>query len=651
MCGFAGAVVWDERYRVSPATLARMSAAVAHRGPDGEGLRLTREHERITPDAPQVALAFRRLAILDTGVRSMQPFTDGRRWLVFNGEIYNFRDLRAELSDRNQWRTTGDTEVLLAAYAAWGERCVDRLNGMFAFAVWDEQERTLFLARDRMGQKPLYFAGMPDRAAGGWAALAFASEAAAVLRVPWVCRDVEPASLMSFLRWGCVTTPFTVFDGMNQLAAGTSLTNRPAPDGRASEIEGGRYFDAGLPPLGVCPADEAVGNPVAVTRAAVRAAVARQLISDVPVGCFLSGGVDSSAVAAAMVAAVGDPRQVRTFSVGFADPRYDERRHAAAVAAHLGTTHLSAEVRPDAAADLPKLAAAYGEPFADSSALPTFYLSRFARDHVKVALSGDGGDELFGGYDRYRAVRWAARLTGPAGRLAAAVGRRVPGGHPKGLASRGRRFLSPLGRPVADQYLDYVRLFPAALIDDLWPADHRGEMKWADESEEDLTRLLDRRRPVEAVAAYDRRRYLPDDLLTKVDRAAMLHGLEVRSPFMDPDVVTFAAGLTTDQLLKGGPKRMLREAFADDLPAWVFERKKMGFAVPVGDWFRGPLRAMLRNTLFSAHAFGRSHFDMTVVQRLVDEHEAGRVDHGQRLYALLMLELWWDTVRPTADRR
>ena len=620
MCGFAGAIIWDETFRVSPTALRRMSAAVAHRGPDGDALRLTREHESITPDEPQVAMAFRRLAILDPDPRSMQPFTDGRRWLVFNGEIYNFRTLRAELSalmpDR-PWSTNGDTEVLLAAYACWGEACVEKLNGMFALAVWDDREKILFLARDRMGQKPLYV----RTEAGG---VFFASELAAVPQSrsplgngPW---------LSTYLRYGASAGP-SPWARTVQLAPGHRITVGPKRPGVES-----CYFDAG--DLKGAP----VSDETAVRRTSdrVRAAVERQLVSDVPLGVFLSGGVDSSVVAAC--ARRHGP--VRTFSMRFDDPRYDESAHARAVATHLKTDHVEFDVKANAAESLPRLAASFGEPFADSSALPTHLLARETRVHVKVALSGDGGDELFGGYARYWAIRLAQRLR-PFSALGV-LGQRLARGHPKGRFTRAGRFLASLSEDDAGRYDGYLRIFDESTLRLLAP-DLQSARPMVRSTYETL--YAAHPDPVLAAVACDRRRYLPDDLLTKVDRCSMLHGLEVRSPFMDHELVTFAAGLTTDQLLKGGPKRMLREAFADDLPAWVFTRKKMGFAVPIGDWFRGPLRGMLRDTLFSTHAFGRAHFDMCVVERLVDGHESKRVDHSQRLYALLMLELWWDTVR------
>jgi asparagine synthase (glutamine-hydrolysing) len=631
MCGIAGVISWDGKYRVTRETLQRMSAAIAHRGPDGEGFYLNLEEE-VTPDHPQCGFAFRRLAILDPDPRAMQPFTIGDKTIVFNGEIYNFRELREELKKLRPeyaWRTTGDTEVLLLAYDVWGEQCLERLNGMFAFAVWDEREKGLFLARDRMGQKPLYMTNVP-----GAGVVAFASELGALTTLPWLPKDHELAALIEYLRWGYVPGYKSIYANVHKLQPGHTYSSR-------ADTETRRYFDPNR-------ALKTVAGRSA--RILIETAVRRQLVSDVPLGCFLSGGVDSSVIAAAMRTAAGDRGVVHTFSIGFDDPRYDETRYAAAVAKHLGTEHHQFTVKPKAAEDLPRLAAVCGEPFADSSALPTHYLSRESRAHVKVALSGDGGDELFGGYQRYRAMALEARLRRVPkpfrSFLAGSVTEQLPSGHPKSVASAAKRFLRTIDLPSHGRYRSYISLFDDGTIVSLLglPEGHRlGDGAWV--SELRTTFESRSRDAVQAALAFDRSLYLPDDLLTKVDRASMLHGLEVRSPFMDHELVTFAAGLSTDQLLKGGPKRMLREAFADDLPAWVFKRKKMGFAVPIGEWFRGELRAMLRDNLFASDSFARQHFVMPVVERLVDEHEKQTVDHSQRLYALLMLELWWRTSR------
>jgi asparagine synthase (glutamine-hydrolysing) len=371
-------------------------------------------------------------------------------------------------------------------------------------------------------------------------------------------------------------------------------------------------------------------------KSAVQTAVARQLVSDVPLGCFLSGGIDSSIIAAAMKSAA--PSQpILTFSIGFDDPRYDETSFAAQVAKHLGTEHRQFTVRPDAAGDLPKLATVFGEPFGDSSALPTHYLAREARYFVKVALSGDGGDELFGGYDRYRAMRWGASA-GPFPKLLQKLAAAVPDGHPKSTLSRARRFFAAAALPTPQRYSEYVSLFSREMRGALFAHRSAAVRQIVAEAFESLQSSRD---AVQASVAVDRITYLPEDLLTKLDRTSMLHALEVRSPMMDHELVHLTANLSTAQLLAGGPKRMLREGFAADLPDFVFRRKKMGFAVPIGQWLRDSLQPMLRDLLTAKDSFAASHFDPKILARLIDDHGSAKTDHSQRLYALLMLELWW----------
>ena len=418
-----------------------MSAAIAHRGPDGEGFYLNHDQE-VTPDRPQCGFAFRRLAILDPDPRAMQPFTIGDKTIVFNGEIYNFRELRAELTKLRPeyaWRTTGDTEVLLLAYDVWGEKCLERLNGMFAFAVWDDRERSLFLARDRMGQKPLYFACLDGVRPPS--AFAFASELGALRVVKWVPRELSVAALARYLRWGYVGGDATIYNDVEKL--GASWWHRVSPGG----IESGQYYE---PATG----DSPIAPPPGTARDLLLTAVKRQLVSDVPIGCFLSGGIDSSVVATGMVRAArgGRTGEVNTFSVGFDDSRYDEGPYAAEVARHLGTRHHEFRVRTNAVQDLPRLAEGFGEPFGDSSALPTQYLARETRRHVKVALSGDGGDELFGGYDRYRAMKLGERLPRAARALAGAgVWQRLPGAHPKSRLTRLKRLAKSLRLEPAER--------------------------------------------------------------------------------------------------------------------------------------------------------------------------------------------------------
>jgi asparagine synthase (glutamine-hydrolysing) len=578
--------------------------------------------------------------------------TIGHQTIVFNGEIYNFRELKAELSTlrpEHAWRTTGDTEVLLLAYQAWGAKCLDRLNGMFAFAIWDERDHSLFLARDRMGQKPLYYAfiGPAEARPGNWVSgerkvVAFASEPGALRALPWVSGEFSETALREYLRWGYVPLDGTIYTAIRQVSPAQSIVFRS--DGHQYHW----YFEHTPRPDGWAKPALSDGEARRRTKELVTEATRRQLVSDVPIGCFLSGGIDSSVIAAAMKASVSPGQDVLTFSIGFEDPRYDESSYAVRVAGHLKTKHHAFHVRPDATRDLPELVRVFGEPFGDSSALPTHYLAREARSVVKVALAGDGGDELFGGYDRYRAMAAGCTLrllSSPLPWMAMSpLAAALACGHPKSRLARAGRFARSLRLPAAERYASYLRIFEESWIDRLVGA-HPDEgdfiAGWFS-CRRDRSSGLD---VVRRAMAVDRDTYLPGDLLAKVDRCSMLHSLEVRSPFMDHELVRFAAGLTKAQLLGGGAKRMLREAFAGEVPDFVFKRRKMGFAVPIGEWFRGELKPMLRDHLFASDSFARLRFNMNAVQRLVDEHEQSRVDHSQRLYALLMLELWWSVQR------
>ena len=655
MCGFAGVIAWDERYRVTREQLSAMSERIAHRGPDGEGLWIDQSS---SASRAGCGLAHRRLAIIDPDPRANQPFSDRHgRQLVFNGEIYNFHELKSEISKERSdypWRTTSDTEVLLAAYDLWGEKCVERFDGMFAFAIWDALTGSIFLARDRMGQKPLYLSIAPATADHRVGGIAFASELSALRAVPWVETEIDFTSLGHYFRWGYIPAPMTVYRGCEKLPPARWMRVTPG------KIEVEQYFEANARDARDTSREEP--SPGARVRQLVIAAVGRQLVSDVPLGCFLSGGIDSSIIAAAMKESVGRDQAVHTFAIGFDDPRYDETRHAAEVARYLGTKHEQFTVRADAAADLPRLAEVFGEPFADSSALPTHYLSRQTRQHVKVALSGDGGDELFGGYDRYRAT-WMAdafqKLPEPLRRIATQkIFELAPGGRdPKSAMARVKRMLATMNLPAPRRYDSYMRYFTDDQVSALLPREDVNDGgNWLLHR---YNALSESRDVVQTVMALDRETYLPEDLLTKVDRASMLHALEVRSPFMDPALVRFAAGLTTEQLFGVGStakafmqnpmntpaKYLLRQAFARELPATVFKRAKMGFAVPIGEWFRGNLKAMLHDSLAASDSFAAAHLHRPTIQKLLAEHDSSQADHSQRLYGLLMLELWWKTAR------
>ena len=665
MCGLAGVIAWDERLAPTREVLSAMAARLAHRGPDFTGVWLSEASGESSGSVSQCGLAHCRLSILDLSPRANQPMHDpsGQLHLVFNGEIYNFRELREELTGLlggYAWQTTSDTEVILAAWRAWGRQCVDHFNGMFAIALWDQAKQVLFLTRDRIGQKPLFVGTCTQGDATR--AVAFVSELGALAPVPWLPREVDLRAIADYFAWGYIPAPRTVYRDVISLPPGHCMQIS------AGKVETWRYFD----PNAAGRMETATGGlagkltgeaPADTTRRLLCQAVKRQLVSDVPLGCFLSGGIDSSCLVAAMRQAMPDGQPVKTFTIAFDDAQYDESAYANRVALHLGTQHEKFTVRFDAAEDLPRLARAFGEPFADSSALPTHILSRLTRSGVKVALSGDGGDELFGGYDRYRAMALHARLPRWA---TAALGWRMwqclPGSHPKSKAARFKRFAESAGQDAATRYAGYMRLFSESQCRELMGAELAGYFPEAggdpDRADEDLRvprgagaylpdlfgRLSEGRDDVQTAMAVDRFSYLPEDLLTKVDRCSMQHALEVRCPFMDHDLVAFAAGLPGSLLLQGGPKRLLRDAFSRDLPEGLFDRPKMGFALPIGQWLRTCLKPMLMDHLGSADSFASRYLRPGAIDRLIRQHDSRAVDHSQRLYALLMLELWWATL-------
>lgn len=634
MCGIAGVVSFSQRLSVSRQQLEAMSQRIAHRGPDDQGIYLD--------EAQGVGLVFRRLAILDLERRANQPMVspDGRWRMVFNGEIYNYRSLRDQL-DRElggrAWQTSGDAEVLLMAWAQWGHLCLSKLNGMYAFVIWDQQEKTVFAARDRMGQKPLYFAAAGAARAGDGPieAFAFASELPALMVLDWIDTTVQPSSLADYLLFGYIPSPRTIYIGVNKLQPGQWLKVTERGVVSQGYFDAGGYLDSGIPLE-----HDGLTAPQQ-TRRLLEQAVGRQMVSDVPIACFLSGGIDSSVVAACMRRHTHD---VQSFSIGFDDRRYDETPFALRVARHLGLRHRTLHVTPTVTDDLARLAQVYGEPFADSSALPTHYLAREVGNYVKVALSGDGGDELFGGYERYRAMQLSQQLN--QWPLIGALARsswwqKLPGAHPKSRLARLKRFQKSLALRLEARYPSYMHLFEPQQLLGLFREEFVLRTDPQLIGDKWYKAYLDHRDPVQAALAIDRVTYLPEDVLTKVDRASMLHGLEVRSPLMDHEVVQFASNLTSDQLIGGGPKRMLREAFADDLPREVFRRRKMGFALPIGQWFRTSLRQLLHDALFARDSFASTHFNHNYIEQMMQQHQCGQADHSHRLYALLMLEMWW----------
>ena len=620
MCGIAGKLYRDPARPVETGLLERMSAILAHRGPDDAGI-----HQ----DGP-VGLVSRRLAIQDLSPAGHQPMSsqDGRLWITYNGEIYNFLLLRDELERAGvQFRSRSDTEVILALYARHGPDCLARLRGMFALAIWDERERTLFLARDRLGKKPLFYYQDADR-------FVFASEPKAILQDPEVAVAPDHVALHHYLTYGYVPGPWSAFRGVRKLPPAHYLLLR---DGRASLH---RYWALRYTPKRGG-AEPALAEELL---ARLEEAVRLRLISDVPVGALLSGGLDSSAVVALIRRVTSGP--IRTFSIGFDRPDYDETRYARAVAQHLGTEHHELVVKPDAVAGVPRLVWHYNEPFADSSALPSLALCEMARGFVTVALSGDGGDEAFLGYDRYFATAVLGRLEWmprPVRALAGAAGRTLPAGTAKSFPYRLRRFTEALTRTPRDRYGAWMTCFGSAEKSELYTPALRQELGATDS----LAVLAaaheasDAPTLVERAAHTDVQLYLPDDLLVKMDIASMANSLEVRSPLLDHEIVEFAASLPLRLKLRGlTQKYILRRAMRGFLPEPVLRRPKMGFAVPIDHWFRHELREMAYDLLLDARARQRGYFRPEIVRRYLDEHAEGRAHHHPRLWSLLMLEQW-----------
>jgi asparagine synthase (glutamine-hydrolysing) len=618
MCGIAGKLLFDRSGVVSPELLERMASVIVHRGPDDGG---------VWADGP-IGLASRRLAIIDLSPRGHQPMAsdDGRLRVVYNGEIYNFQELRSDLKRSGyRFRSDTDTEVLLALYDREGMLMVKRLRGMFAFALWDHPRRRLLLARDRLGKKPLFYFRNPHT-------FVFGSEPKALLQDADVPAETDEEALSLYLGLGYVPAPWSAFRGMRKLPA----AHIAIVDDGGVRLE--RYWTLRYQPK------RHEGEDVLIDelRERLREAVRLRLISDVPVGALLSGGIDSSVVVALMCREHGGP--VKTFSIGFDDKRYDESTHAASVARHLGTDHHELIVRPDAMAMIDRLVWQYDEPFADSSALPSMVLSELARSEVTVALSGDGGDETFIGYERYLALDATRRfdqLPGAVRRLVASTASLLPAGEPRTWQHRVHRFAQGLMHSPVARYARWVEIFNQSMRQRLTRDIHGAGPESIFES---LFAESDGEGPVEAAARADINLYLPDDLLVKMDIASMSHSLEVRSPFLDHEIVEFSASLPLTLKLRGRTlKYLVRRAFARDLPQPITARPKMGFGVPLGRWFRTDLRALTHDVLLDRKAVERGYLDPSEVRRYLDEHLSGRAHHDHRLWALLMLELWHRT--------
>jgi len=631
MCGIAG--LWQLAGSRDLAAQSRaMTKAIASRGPDGEG--------HWTDAAAGITLGHRRLAIIDLSPTGFQPMTsaDGRIVITYNGELYNRAEMAAEL-DR-PWRGTSDTEVLVEAIARYGiDGALARANGLFAFAAFDRTTRTLHLARDRLGIKPLYW----TRQNG---VFAFASELKALRAAGGLALTLDPGAVASYLRYLCVPAPRTIFREVEKLAPGHRL------EVDAANVAVRRYWDvADVARRGQQACDRrAEPDIVEELHALLADAVKRQMVSDVPLGAFLSGGIDSSAVVALMQRAASRP--VKTFSIGFREQAFNEADHAKAVARHLGTDHTELVLSAaDAQAIIPELPAIYDEPFADSSQIPTYLVSRLARRHVTVALSGDGGDEIFGGYVRYQGI---ARLAGAARRLPRPLRR---------LAARSIELISAdawdmLARPLPQRFKprhagDKIRKGAALLGEndalDMYRrvVSHTPRpgcfLPGVSEPADVIERLRGETAGLDTVSQLrllDMMTYLPDDVLTKVDRASMAVGLEARVPLLDHRVVEFAWRLPSDLLIANREgKRPLRAVLARYVPKSLVDRPKMGFGIPVGEWIKGPLRPWAED-LLSPAALADGLFDHAAVRRWFAEFLSGRRDAQHGLWAVLQFQAW-----------
>jgi asparagine synthase (glutamine-hydrolysing) len=621
VCGLAG-IVLSRNDGVNEKILLAMRDVQIHRGPDEAGLYIGKG----------VGLGHRRLSIIDLN-NGQQPMVDEAAGLalIYNGEIYNFQSLRAELEGQGvTFRSRCDTEVLLRAWQHWGDACLSRLRGMFAFAVWDMRAARIYLARDHIGIKPLYYGFTRP------GDLVFASELKGLLAHPGVERRLDPQALEDYLALGYVPDPKSIYRGIFKLPPGHWLNWRagePAPVAC-------RYWDVPFNVTAGVTADEATEQ----VRSLLDEAVAGQMVSDVPLGAFLSGGVDSSAVVASMIRVSRQP--VRTCSIGFDHDGFDETMYAQLVARHLHTQHFERRVSTDDFTLLDTLAAVYDEPFADSSALPTYRVCELARTQVTVALSGDGGDENFAGYRRYRLHNVESRMRKhlplafrkP---LFGLLGRCYPKADWAPRSMRAKTTLQALARDDVAAYFHSISITPTVVRRQLYSAAFQRELQGYDALS--VFRQHAERAPSDhslLLAQYlDFKTWLPGGILTKVDRASMAHSLEVRVPVLDHKLVEWASSLPPELKLRHGTgKFILKKALKPDLPREVLYRPKMGFRVPLGAWFRGPLKARLQSALQAGTLAECGYFESGALHRLAQQHTAGRRDHSATLWSLLMLD-------------
>ncbi len=626
-----------------------MTDAIVHRGPDDAGEYWSSEPGPggfPDPAAPGAALGFRRLSIIDLAA-GHQPLSneDGSVWIAFNGEIYNYKELRPMLEARgHRFATNTDTETIVHLYEDEGIDCVHRLRGMFAFAIWDNRRKRLFLARDRVGKKPLVYRLEHDR-------LLFGSELKSILQIPGVPRDVDPEAVDLFFTYQYVPHPRSILKGFNKLSPGHVAIYENG------QLEVKRYWTMPYS-KGATNKDTSVDindwtfsewsskQWQSKLRETLTEAVRLRMRSDVPIGAFLSGGVDST-ITAGLMQSLSD-RPIHTFSIGFPVAQFDERSFAREAAAHLKTNHHEYLVEPSALESLPKLTWHYDEPFGDSSAIPTRYLAEVTRREVTVALSGDGGDELFAGYDRYEAVRLASRIDRlpqfVRNMFAWQLWQNIPtSANQRAFGRRVKRFAAGLAESPELRYLRWITIFDAERRRDLYSPGFQQRLGGFNSARFllDCYAACPDRDLVTRTTCVDVHSYLPCDILTKVDIATMAHSLEARCPFLDHRVMELAARMPIGLKQSGGKgKRILLETFSNLLPASIQNRPKMGFGVPLAHWFRNELRPLLHDTLLDSTARSRGYFQTETVERLISEHQSEKWDHSYRLWALIVFERW-----------
>lgn len=621
MCGIGGVYYFKKKTIVDQTLLKGMADAMSHRGPDGSGFYAD----------SFVGLCHRRLSIIDLSKKAKQPMSneDKTIWLVFNGEIYNFQELKNVLEAKgHHFVSNTDSEIIVHAYEEFGEACTEYLQGMFAFAVWDLKSKKFFLARDRVGKKPLFYYKDNDH-------FIFASELKSILLDTAVKREISHESISYYLSFGYIPAPISIFKGIKKIRPGHSLTI----DNKGN-IAIRQYWNIKLRPE-----HHSMDYFKKKILHELEEAVRIRMISDVPLGAFLSGGIDSSAVVAIMSKLSSEP--IKTFSIGFDEPSFDETKHARRVAECFGTDHQEFIVQPDAIKILPKLVWHYDEPYSDSSALPSFYLAKMTKKHVTVALNGDGGDENFAGYDRYAAnnmlryYRWIpATIRNSIFQISKLIPESIT---QKNLCRKIKRvvYASCLSKEKA--YISFMQTFTDEQKNDLLSEDMYASVSGTDSSKILLNEFanIPKGNFTNQMLYCDIKRYLPDDLLVKMDIATMANSLEARSPFLDHKFMEFAATIPPCLKLHGFNKKyILKQALSPLLPKSILNRRKMGFGAPIGKWFRNDLKSFAADTLLSNSALRRGYFNSGYIRKILDQHNSGHIDNSYRIWNLLWLELW-----------